>query len=47
VEIAELEFAGVKSSIRRISEVEMPALREELNSAGVPWTPGRSVPGQD
>jgi len=47
VEIAELEFAGVKSSIQRISEVEMPVLREELNNAGVPWTPGRSVPGQD
>ena len=47
VEIAELEFADVKSSIQRISEVEMPALRDELNNAGVPWTPGRSVPGKD
>jgi photosystem II stability/assembly factor-like uncharacterized protein len=47
VEIAELEFTAIKSSIRRISEVEMPALRKELNNAGVPWTPGRGVPGQD
>ena len=47
VEIAEFEFADVKSGIRRISEVEMPALRQELNNAGVPWTPGRGVPGQD
>jgi photosystem II stability/assembly factor-like uncharacterized protein len=44
VEIAELEFTDIKSSILRISEVEMPALREELNNAGVPWTPGRGVP---
>jgi hypothetical protein len=47
IEIAELEFAGIKTSIQRISEVEMPALRKELNAAGVPWTPGRGVPGQD
>ena len=47
IEIAELEFAGIKTSIQRISEVEMPALRNELNAAGVPWTPGRGVPGQD
>jgi photosystem II stability/assembly factor-like uncharacterized protein len=47
VEIAEIEFGEIKASLRRISEVEMPALREELNQAGVPWTPGRGVPGQD
>ena len=47
IEIAELEFAALKTSIQRISEVEMPALRKELNAAGVPWTPGRGVPGQD
>jgi hypothetical protein len=47
IEIAELEFADIKAGIRRISEVEMPALREKLNNAGVPWTPGRGVPGQD
>ena len=47
IEIAELEFAGIKTSIQRINEVEMPALRKELNAAGVPWTPGRGVPGQD
>jgi hypothetical protein len=47
MEIVELEFADIKAGIRRISEVEMPALREELNNAGVPWTPGRGVPGQD
>jgi hypothetical protein len=46
VEIAEAEFAGVESSLGRIVEVEMPALRKELDKASVPWTPGRGVPGQ-
>ena len=47
VEIAEFEFADIKAGIRRISEVELPALRTALNQAGVPWTPGRGVPGQE
>ena len=47
MEIAELEFGGVKAGIRKISDVDLPALRHELNMAGVPWTPGRGVPGQD
>ncbi len=47
IEIAETQFAEVKARIRKISEVDMPALREELNQAGVPWTPGRGVPGLD
>jgi hypothetical protein len=47
IEIAENEFAQVNAGIRRITEVDLPALREKLNQAGVPWTPGRGVPGQD
>jgi hypothetical protein len=47
VEIAEAEFAGVESSLGRIVDIEMPALRKELDKAGVPWTPGRGVPGRD
>jgi hypothetical protein len=45
VDIAQAEFSGVESSLTRIVEMEMPALRKELDEAGVPWTPGRGVPG--
>ncbi len=45
VEIAEAQFAGVESGLQRIVDTEMPALRKALDRAGVPWTPGRGVPG--
>jgi hypothetical protein len=45
VEIAEAQFAGVESGLQRIVDTEMPALRKGLDQAGVPWTPGRGVPG--
>jgi hypothetical protein len=44
LEIAEAEFSEVKSRLQQINEVELPALRKDLDEAGVPWTPGRSVP---
>ncbi len=45
VEIAEAQFAGIESDLQRIVDVEMPALRKQLDESGVPWTPGRGVPG--
>jgi len=47
LEIAENEFAGVEAGLTRIVDVEMPALRMNLDKAGVPWTPGRGVPARD
>lgn len=47
VEIAEREFAEIEAGIRRISDVDLQNLREGLDQAGVPWTPGRGVPGKD
>jgi len=47
VEIAESDFATAKTRIQSISNSELPALRRQLDEAGVPWTPGRGVPGQD
>jgi hypothetical protein len=44
VEIAESEFSGVKDQMERLSDSDLPALRRELDAAGVPWTPGRGVP---
>jgi photosystem II stability/assembly factor-like uncharacterized protein len=47
VEIAADEFGPVKTAIGRINDEDLPALRQALDEAGVPWTPGRGVPGQD
>jgi hypothetical protein len=43
-EIAQHEFAAIREELNRIVEVDMPEHRAALNAAGVPWTPGRSVP---
>ena len=45
LEIAEQEFAGIKAALNQIFNTELPALRKALDEAGVPWTPGRGVPG--
>jgi hypothetical protein len=44
VDIATDEFAGVKAEIARVNDETLPALRRDLDAAGVPWTPGRAVP---
>ena len=46
VDIARKEFAAVSQRIQQINTSELPQLRAELNRAGVPWTPGRGVPGE-
>jgi hypothetical protein len=47
VEIAESEFGDLKTRLKQIGDSDLPALRRELDAAGVPWTPGRTVPGPD
>ena len=47
VEIADREFAEVKARLTRISDTDLPALRRDLDAAGVPWTPGRTVQGAE
>jgi photosystem II stability/assembly factor-like uncharacterized protein len=44
VEIAEEEFAGLRKELEQLIDVDLPALEKKLDAAGVPWTPGRSVP---
>lgn len=44
LDIADEEFAEVGSALDRLIDVEFRALREKLDAAGVPWTPGRGVP---
>jgi photosystem II stability/assembly factor-like uncharacterized protein len=40
-DILRQEFPPVRERIRKMQEVELPALEKELEAAGAPWTPGR------
>jgi photosystem II stability/assembly factor-like uncharacterized protein len=44
LEIGEQNFAAIKTSLDRIFNTDLPALRKAMDDAGVPWTPGRGVP---
>lgn len=46
LEIAEQKFAGIKAALNHIFNNELPALRKAMDEVGVPWTPGRGVPGK-
>lgn len=46
-EIAREEFAAAVGDLRTLAEVDVPALFEELDSVGAPWTPGRKIPDLD
>ncbi len=45
-EIASEELAEVRKRLAQLINVDLEALERKLEAAGVPWTPGRSVPGQ-
>jgi len=47
LEIAASEFSEVKTRLQEIHDTGLPALRRQLDEAGVPWTPGRGVPGRN
>ena len=42
--LAEEEFAAIRDGLNQVVRVDLPALEEKLEAAGVPWTPGRGVP---
>jgi photosystem II stability/assembly factor-like uncharacterized protein len=44
LEIAQAEFAPLLDELRQILEVDLPALEDRMETAGVPWTPGRPLP---
>ena len=44
LEIADEEFAEVGQTLHQLIDSEFGALRDRLDAAGVPWTPGRGVP---
>jgi len=47
LEIAESLFAGLEQRLNNLMQEDVPALRTALDEAGVPWTPGRGIPGGD
>jgi hypothetical protein len=47
LEIATEEFQEVGRALDRLIDTEFRELRNKLDAAGVPWTPGRGVPVAD
>jgi hypothetical protein len=47
LEIAAEEFSAIHARLQEIGDKRLPELRAALDRAGVPWTPGRSVPARD
>ena len=45
LEIAEKQYAQLKKDLDGIVKQELPALAAALQAAGVPWSPGREIPG--
>ena len=39
--IARQGLSDVSDAMERLYETDLPRLRERLDAAGVPWTPGR------
>ena len=44
-EIASGALAELKQELDQLVRVALPRLERRLDEAGLPWTPGRSVPG--
>jgi photosystem II stability/assembly factor-like uncharacterized protein len=45
-EIGKKGLAQLEAELEELIEVDLEALEAELDAAGVPWTPGRGVPGR-
>ncbi len=43
-EIAQQEYEAAIDAIRKLVDVDLPKFKEQLDAAGVPWTPGRKIP---
>jgi len=44
--IAKRDFAKLRVALNTLVQETLPALERKLDDAGVPWTPGRPVPGR-
>ncbi len=45
-ETARREFTQLKEELNRLVRTELPEFERRLDRAGLPWTPGRPVPGR-
>lgn len=43
--LAASEFDGLREELRSLVEEDLAALESDLEAAGAPWTPGRTIPG--
>ena len=43
-EIAQEEFANVRTRLNSLTSTSLPAFERKLQAAGAPWTPGSSIP---
>jgi hypothetical protein len=43
--IAQEDLAEMRSELKQLVDIDIPAFEAKLEAAGVPWTQGRSVPG--
>lgn len=44
-DIASQQIAELRRELNGLIEVDLPALEQKMEAAGMPWTPGRGVPG--
>ena len=44
LDVAQEEFSAVKGELSQLLRETLPALEDELEAAGAPWTPGRALP---
>jgi hypothetical protein len=47
LEIGRADFARIEVELRQLIDADLPALEAKMETAGVPWTPGRPVPEVD
>ena len=40
------QLAELRDQLHRLLEVDLPALEKKMEATGLPWTPGRGVPGR-
>jgi hypothetical protein len=45
LEIATTQFAALRADLKQLVDVDLKTLEAKVEAAGVPWTPGRGVPG--
>ena len=42
--IAQGDYLDIREALQKLFHTDLPELEQRLDDAGVPWTPGRSIP---